>query len=241
MAKVHITLQGKGGVGKSFVSALIAQYLRSKGQQPLCIDTDPVNATFRGYKSLNVHGLEIMDGDEINSRKFDNLIEMIAASEQDIIVDNGASSFVPLSHYLLSNQIPQLLANMGHDLVLHTLVTGGQAQLDTVSGFAQLARQFPAESSLVVWLNPYWGNIEMQGKGFEQFKAYNDNRQRVSAIVQIPTLKEETFGHDLAEILKERQTFEEALAEPKLPIVVRQRLKIIQDKLYQQMDAAAVL
>lgn len=44
MAKIHMVLQGKGGVGKSFIATVIAQYKRSKGQQPLCIDTDPVNA-----------------------------------------------------------------------------------------------------------------------------------------------------------------------------------------------------
>ena len=42
MAKIHMVLQGKGGVGKSFIATVIAQYKISKGQQPQCIDTDPV-------------------------------------------------------------------------------------------------------------------------------------------------------------------------------------------------------
>lgn len=32
MAKIHMVLQGKGGVGKSVIAALIAQYKASKGQ-----------------------------------------------------------------------------------------------------------------------------------------------------------------------------------------------------------------
>ena len=40
MAKIHMVLQGKGGVGKSVIAALIAQYKASKGQAPLCLDTD---------------------------------------------------------------------------------------------------------------------------------------------------------------------------------------------------------
>ena len=100
MAKIHMVLQGKGGVGKSMIAATIAQYKAGKGQKPLCIDTDPVNATFEGYKALNVRRLNIMDGDEINTRNFDALVEMIASAEGDVIIDNGASSFVPLSHYL---------------------------------------------------------------------------------------------------------------------------------------------
>ena len=171
MAKVHLILQGKGGVGKSMIAAMLAQYKKSKGITPLCIDTDPVNATFEGYKSLNVKRINIMENDEINTRNFDSLVELIARAEGDVIVDNGASSFVPLSHYLISNQVPELLQEMGHELVIHTVVTGGQALLDTVSGFAQLITQFPDESTFVVWLNGYWGPIESEGKSFEQMKA----------------------------------------------------------------------
>jgi hypothetical protein len=138
MAKIHMVLQGKGGVGKSFVAATIAQYKISKGQRPLCIDTDPVNSTFAGYKALNVHRLQLMNGDEINSRNFDTLVELVAGSKDDVIIDNGAASFVPMSHYLLSNQVPALLQQMGHELMIHTVITGGQALWDTVNGFAQL-------------------------------------------------------------------------------------------------------
>jgi anion-transporting ArsA/GET3 family ATPase len=35
MAKIHMVLQGKGGVGKSMIAATIAQYKASKGQTPL--------------------------------------------------------------------------------------------------------------------------------------------------------------------------------------------------------------
>ena len=120
MAKIHLVLQGKGGVGKSLIAATIAQYKAMNGQKPLCIDTDPINATFEGYKALNVRRLNILEGDEINTRHFDALVELIAASEGDVIIDNGASSFVPLSHYLISNQVPALLEEMGHELVVHT-------------------------------------------------------------------------------------------------------------------------
>lgn len=241
MAKIHMILQGKGGVGKSFIAAVLAQYKLSKGQRPLCIDTDPVNSTFFGFKGLDVRRLHILDGDEINSRNFDTLVELIAPSKDDVIIDNGASSFVPLSHYLISNQVPALVHEMGHELVVHTVITGSQALLDTVSGFAQLASQFPREAWFVVWLNPYWGPIEHEGKGFEQLKAYKDHKDRVSAIVEIPALKQETYGRDLSHMLEQRLTFDEALASDSLTIMTRQRLKIVRGQLYDQVDKAAVL
>lgn len=241
MPKIHMVLQGKGGVGKSFISSALAQYKTAKGRTPLCIDTNPVNATFHGYQALNVKKLDILDGDEINSRNFDHLVELTANSKEDVIIDNGASSFVPLSHYLISNDVPALLKVLGHELVVHTVITGGQALLDTVSGFSQLARQFPEPSLFAVWLNPYWGPIEHEGRGFEQLKAYKENKERVSAILALPQLKEETYGRDISDMLQDRLTFDEALAKESLTIMTRQRLKIFRTKLFEQMDRAAVL
>jgi len=241
MAKIHIILQGKGGVGKSFIAATLAQYFFQEGKIPLCIDTDPVNSTFYGFKALNVQRLEILEDNEINSRNFDTLIEMIATATDHVIVDNGASSFVPLSHYIISNQVAGLLKEMGHELIVHTVITGGQGLVDTVSGFAQLITQFPQETKFVVWLNPYWGPIEHDGKSFEQMKAYKDNKERVSAIVEIPALKQETYGLDLRNMLQERLTFDETLANPNLSIMNRQRLKIVKDQFYHQIKTTEML
>ena len=296
MAHIHMMLQGKGGVGKSLIAALLAQYMLSKARTPLCIDTDPVNATFHGYQALQVRRIDLMEEEEINPRGFDALIDLVAQAQGDAIIDNGASSFVPLSHYLISNQIPALLAELDHLLVVHTVITGGQALLDlvaqaqgvaiidngarsfvplshylisnqipallaeldhllvvhtvitggqalldTISGFAHLASQFPPETRFIAWLNPYWGPVEHEGNGFEQMKTYLANRERLSAIVRLPVLKKETFGRDLAGMLQQRLIFDEALAMPALPIMTRQRLSIIRRLVYGELDAAMVL
>lgn len=238
---IHIVLQGKGGVGKSVAAAILAQFKVSKGEETLNIDTDPVNSTFYGYSGLRVTRIEILEGDEINTRNFDALVDLIAASACDVIIDNGASSFVPLSHYLISNKVPALLADMGHQILVHTIVTGGQSLLDTVNGFSHLAGQFPSQARFVVWLNPYWGPISHEGKDFEQLKAYASNKDRVSAIIRIPTLKDETYGRDLSNLLQARLTFDEALSMPSLTIMTRQRLKIIRGQMFAQLESAKVL
>ncbi|TWA81539.1 cellulose biosynthesis protein BcsQ [Azospirillum brasilense] len=241
MARVHMTLQGKGGVGKSFIAAMIAQYLKGKGGNPICVDTDPVNATFHGYKSLGVRRLDIMHQDEIDTRRFDELVEIIAGASEDVVIDNGANAFVPLSNYLLSNGVPAMLHDMQRELVVHSVVTGGQAMIDTLSNFGLIVKQFEA-ATIVVWENPFWGTVEMDGKSFEQMKVFTGNRDRISAVIRVPVLKGETFGRDLSELLQRRQTFDEALApDSGLPIMVRQRLKQIQRDLFAQMEAARVL
>ena len=145
-----------------------------------------------------------------------------------------------MASYLISNQVPALLADMGHDLIVHTVVTGGQAMDDTVSGFANLIKQFPAEAAFVVWLNPYWGAVEFEGKTFEQMRAYTANKDRVSAIIHIPTLKAETYGRDLEDLLRTRRTFAEALEDPDLTIMTRQRLRIVQRQIFEQLNSVRI-
>ena len=237
MAKIHFVLQGKGGVGKSMIAAVLAQYLTEHDRQPMCIDTDPVNATLAGYTALPVRRIELMEGDEINPRKFDAMVELIAPAQADVIVDNGAASFVPLASYLISNQVPVLFQDMGHELIVHTVITGGQALQDTMTGFVNLVEQFPAECQFAVWLNPYWGTVEFEGKTFEQMRAYTANKERVSAIIHIPALKAETYGRDLEDLLRTRRTFAEALDDPDLTIMTRQRLRIVQRQIFEQLNS----
>ena len=241
MSTIHMVLQGKGGVGKSMIASFISQYKRSKGHTPLCIDTDPVNASFQAYKSLKVHHLQILKGDEIDPRSFDQLVELVAKVTDDVVIDNGASSFVPLSAYVITNQVPALLQNMGHQLVIHTVITGGQALSDTVHGFVQLVKQYPPDVLFVVWLNPYWGPIEREGKAFEQMKAYLEHKDRVSAIIRLPDMKAETFGRDLSEMMQHHLTFDEAIASSTMTIMSRQRLSIIKKQLFEQFAAIPVL
>ncbi|AJE23495.1 MULTISPECIES: nucleotide-binding protein [Azotobacter] len=242
MAKVHLTLQGKGGVGKSMMAAIIAQYKASKGRPVLCIDTDPVNATFEGYESLNVRRLEIMDGDEINSRNFDLLIEWIATEEaDDIVIDNGASSFVPLSSYLIGNQVPDMLAEMGHQLIVHIAVTGGQAYEDTVNGFEAIVSQYPQTTLFVIWLNPYWGPVQSSaGIPFEKSPEYKatlkEAKGRIAGFVVVENLKKDTAGRDFGEMLQSHLTFDEALGMESLSIMTRQRLKLVKKGFYDQLD-----
>ncbi|ABS45600.1 conjugal transfer protein TraL (plasmid) [Yersinia pseudotuberculosis IP 31758] len=239
MANIHMVLQGKGGVGKSFISSLIAQYMASSGQLPLCVDTDPVNASFLGYKALKVRRLEIMEGDEVNTRNFDELVEWIAETKVDMVIDNGASSFIPLSSYLVSNAVPGLLQEMSHQLIIHSVVTGGQALPETLAGLESLVKWFPDETIFIVWLNPYWGPIIDNGKTFEEMPVYEKYKERISAIIHLPELKEETYGKDLTDMLQARLTFDQALKMKDLSIMTRQRLKMIQKLVYNQLDLLA--
>jgi len=62
-ATVHLSLQGKGGVGKSLVASLLAQYFKHRKGVPVrCIDADPVNQTLAQYKELDAERLNLLAG-----------------------------------------------------------------------------------------------------------------------------------------------------------------------------------
>jgi hypothetical protein len=115
MATVHFVLQGKGGVGKSFIAALLLQYFKLKDFAVHAFDTDPVNQTLAGYKEFDVSVLPIMKDTNVDPRMFDSLMETALGLPADaqLIIDNGSSSFIPLCSYLLENEAINLLQARG--------------------------------------------------------------------------------------------------------------------------------
>jgi hypothetical protein len=236
MAKAHFTLQGKGGVGKSLVSALIAQHRHENGIPLICVDTDPVNATFAGYTAFDVKRVELMKGNKIDESEFDRLMEMIAENpNSEIVIDNGASSFIPLSSYLVENQAIELLQSMGHQIVVHPVITGGQALMDTLTGFDSLANQFPETAEMVVWLNQYFGDIEQDGKTFEDMRVYQNHKDRVNGIITIAK-QSDLFGRDVKAMLEARQTFDQAMKSEDYNFMSKNRLRMMKQHLFEQMD-----
>src|ERR1700688_2336763 len=100
---VHMTMQHKGGVTKSFCANCIAQYYVAKGRSIKVIDADPSNKSLAAYRSLGVVALDIMsENNNVDSRKFDDLIETIITTDNNYVVDNGATNFLPFMAYLVA-------------------------------------------------------------------------------------------------------------------------------------------
>lgn len=240
MANIHMFLQEKGGVGKSFAATLLAQQMKEEGKTPLCIDIDPANATFSGYKALDVKTYEIMEGDDVNPRKFDKVMEAVAESEEDVIIDNGSSSYFALANYMKKMQVAEVLQGMGHNLTMHTLIVGGNVLVDTLDSMVKTITIFPENTKHVIWLNPFSGAIENNGNNFYGFKAYKNNAARITAVIEIPDYEPKTFGHDLRKMMAENLTFQEAIPkESGLPMWTRQRLKMIREEIYERLGKVA--
>ncbi len=235
MKEVHFIAQGKGGVGKSFIASLIAQYLKQQGEaQVHCFDTDPVNPTFSRYKALNVEVVKILTANNnIDSRNFDGLIEKLIELDGIGVIDNGAATFVPLMSYLAENGVPDLLSEAGVRMVVHVPMQGGQAFNDCLTGLVQTLSGIQAE--VFVWLNDYNG-IVLDGQPFESIKLYKENVSRFSGVVRIASRNPDTFGKDIQNMTSLNLTFDEVMAASEFTLMPRQRLKTFKRDIFEQLD-----
>lgn len=237
---IHFVLQGKGGVGKSFGASLLAQYFKSTGRPLQCFDTDPVNQTLSQYSDLPVAHLPLeFEGQQrtgIDERKFDKLMEVLLGEDKTFVVDNGAATFLPLSNYLFENRALEMLSEAKKRVFIHSIITGGQALLDTLTGFDSWARNTPGKN-IVVWQNEFFGPIEDSGKPFEEMKAFVANKAKVYGQVKLVSRNADTYGRDLQELTSAKISFDEALQGPTFNIMSRQRLKIVRDDVFTQLAA----
>src|ERR1700681_3471550 len=235
-ASIHILLQGKGGVGKSLISAILSQYLSSKGQDVLAIDPGPVNHTLAEYRGLAVSRLNLLKEGSVDQREFDLLMERFLTESGTFVVDTGASTFIPLWHYLLENQALDYLREKGRRVFIHSVITGGQSLNDTLGGFEQLA-ETTREKNLVVWLNEYFGAVLQDGSPFREMAVCKKHAGKVHGSVAIVRRTADTFGRDVEEMICQKMTFAEALNGNSFTIMAKQRLRVVQRELFEQLDA----
>jgi hypothetical protein len=232
---VHVVLQAKGGVGKSFVAAILAQYL-CRQRAVRCFDTDPGNATLAQYKALAAEHIgDLIRGGVISQKRFDPLIEKLLNGDGTSIVDTGASTFLPFWNYVLENEILSLLDSQGRQVYIHCVVTGGQAMTDTLNGLDRLA-QTTNQRALIIWLNEFFGEVREGNRSFEHFKLVQDLAPKLVGSVVIRKRNADTFEDDVQQMLRARLTFEEAIAAEDFSLVSKQRLQIVRRELFEQLD-----
>ena len=236
---IHIILQGKGGVGKSFIASLLTQYLKQNSSDVLCIDTDPVNHTFSSYKAFDVKQINILDEfNNINTRAFDDLVELLLHHNGDAVIDNGASTFIPFSSYMKENNMIDFLKQSGQEIIIHSVLTGGQGLDDTLIGLTTLLQT--ENIQVIVWENEFFGEIKKDGKKFIESKIFERNKEKIKGIVAIHKQNQDTFGKDISLMVSNKLTFDEGLESGIFTIMPKQRLKIFQKSIFEQINKIGI-
>ncbi|WP_299476862.1 conjugal transfer protein TraL [uncultured Roseibium sp.] len=239
---VHLVMQGKGGAGKSLTSSMLVQYLRYADHSVQAIDLDPTTPTLSAIKGLKALPIQIMDGDDINPRLFDHLMTRIfeAPEETHTVIDTGTSSFIATCSYLAENNAFDLLQSFDVRVFIHCPICGGAALDDTFNSLLAILGHFPTVP-VIVWLNEFFGPVANEGRSFEDSKVYQDNRDRIAAVMCHPRVQAGTFGEDIRAMMKAKLTFDEAICSNDFNVMARQRLKIYWTRAIERLDSAAFL
>ena len=235
MKEFHCILQTKGGIGKSVAAAWLSQYFLNQGRELVAIECDQSNRTLSRYHQLQTERLDLLDKDQqIDRRRFDALMERLVDDvDPTIIMDNGQASFVPLTRYLVECDALSLLREAGRHSYVHCVVTGGQLGPSTLSGFEQILRALADSAQVVVWRNAYFGPIDEE--------AYQRIVDASGAALEEPVHLErwsKPFEDDLQDMLEGFLTFEEAIHSPDLGLMTRQRLTMVQRRLFGELQHA---
>ena len=235
MSEFHCVIQAKGGIGKSLVASWFAQYLRSRADDPLCVECDASNKTLSRYSGLRVQRIDLLDEDRrINRRRFDELLEILLADEEKaVVVDNGQGSFEPLAQYLLEMDAVRQLKAAGRQTFLHCVVTGGQHGPSTLAGLGTVAKFLVEDSTLVIWQNEHFGPVDVE-RARELTQTCSD--RLLGPVVMVR--RGHTFQEDVQEMLSRFMTFDEAIASDHFRTPAKSRLSIVRTDLFTEIEHA---
>lgn len=243
---IHFVLQGKGGVGKSYVASHLAQFLQEKHSPQNCIfyDTDPVNQTFESIKALNVNFIDILSDDNVvDVKKFDELLNILIdpkMKNNQIVIDNGASSFLPLLSYMKDNGIVDFFAQHDIKTLFHVVLAGGQPFDETYSGIKFIKKLLGREINVIAWLNPLSGGITSDNKILMQ--SYLDENPN-DFLIEIPLKNKDLFGRDIEKMTAQKLTYKQiAKSEsPDFQMMTKRRLDMYKNEIFNQLAELEVL
>jgi len=177
VGRVHLVGGEKGGVGKSVVARLLAQYWIDRAIDWLGFDTDRSHGalirTYSGY----VHPLA---PDRIED--LDRIVEALDDSVEEIVVDLAAQTMAPLAAWLDSGEVPDLLERLDHGLWVWWVIDDGKDSVRLLEAFLDGLHECVRVICVV-----------NRGRGrdfelFEQAELETRIRERGGDVIELPAL-----------------------------------------------------
>ena len=250
---VHITLQGKGGIGKSLVARLLAEYLDA----PLYdLDwTNRTNSRYQNSDSFNVrfHDLRIdasPDGNqEIDSLKIDMLVEDLldkTAPYPHRVLDFGSPQYDPvIDHFQVSDAIQTLYSEAKTVLWFHLIICGGGMQLACAENILRIVTRWSrTPAQFVIWENEFVGLIrnertderDSKSPGFKSTELYDTIRTRIHPVQVIMPARSGAYKRDVESMEQNSQGFKDFVTRKDIPMLQRSRIKKIWQEYADQLD-----
>lgn len=175
MSRIHFVGGEKGGVGKSVMARLLAQYWIDRGTPWRGFDTDLSHGALVRYYSDFAEPIDIGRLEDL-----DRLVEQSVEGDEEVLVDMAAQTERGLHQWIDSGGVLELAEELGLDLVFWHVMDDGKDSVNLLSGVLD---RYADRSRCVVVLN------HGRGVDFTAFWESDTGRRLNDASVPIMELK----------------------------------------------------
>ena len=230
MSLVYFIGGEKGGVGKSLVARVLAQYFIDRNLPLLGFDTDRSHGALLRYYADFTAPAALDDQDSL-----DPVIEhALEQPERRILVDLAAQTQQSVSKWFDDADVLGIARENGIELTWWQVMDAGR---DSVDLLRQWLDQFGGKLRLVIVLN------EIRGERFELLEA-SGQRQRAEALGATVVSLRHLSDATMQKIDEKNSSFWAAAHHPDrsstgLGILERQRVKVWLNRFYEEIDKVA--
>jgi len=238
-SQAHFILQGKGGVGKSLVSSLLAQFFIAQNYPVRGIDTDPINQTFANLPFVDSIAETVTDtqSNETNHRTIDRIMGEILEKPSVYVIDNGASSFIPMSVYLIDGGGIVTLAEEGTKPIIHLVIPVGPETEMALEGCMSLIDSIDGALPVVLWINEREDSWEHYfGGKFEDNELFKSIEEKVTGFVTIPHMKA-PLSLNFSDMLRNKQSFAEVSTSKDWLFMEKARMKRLNETIFGNIES----
>jgi hypothetical protein len=231
MANIHLIGGEKGGVGKSVVARVVAQYLIDKNIPFLGFDTDRSHGSllrfYPGYASpVVVDRYESLDA----------IVEAASENfEKRILVDLAAQTHEALVKWMDESGVLEMAGEVGLSLCYWHVMDSGK---DSVDLLKKLLDRFGSRLNYVLVLN------QLRGESFEIFEKSGEKERALglqAKLISLKRLHEAVITKIDAASTSFWAARNKSETEVKgLGILERQRVKVWLNAAYEQIDTIGV-
>jgi hypothetical protein len=215
-ATINLMAAPKGGLGKTFITSLIAQAYRRRGRvdELVLVDSDTNNASLSRITELGARRVALFRENDLEKTLLDPLINEMLGDGKTYLIDTGGAAFRALTGYISMLDLASAFAESGKRLVAHTIVVGGGAMMDSIAGFVEVMKWLPRTADSVLWMNEHEGPAAACGTHFLEGELFAQYQSRVFAIGHLPRL-DSAYRGTTETLVNSRMTIDAALEELK--------------------------
>lgn len=227
MPKIHFVGGEKGGVGKSVLARLLAQYYIDREHDFSAFDGDLSHGALMRYYADYSQAVDINRFEQA-----DRIAEQAVESDKDVIVDLAAQAARPLDRWMAETGLLELSGEMGVEVLLWHVMD------DSTDALRLLGTMLDAHGE-----GPSYVLVRNRGRGSD-FSLFDESEEKGRAetlgarTINLPALHTPTMRKidRVGASLWAAANNKDAALGPSLGLLERQRVKVWLHKAYAELD-----